>query len=436
MTTRASAPALSEQTVRDLSRRAGEPDWLLRRRLDAWRAFEAMSMPTGFEEEWRRTDLSAFDLDRALSGERAGRGGLRLPVELTSPSGADGLLLQQDGMTTQRYLSSALEGRIAFADLHTAARDHADLVREHLHSLVMPTDWKLQGLQAALWSGGAFVHVPRGVEVALPLRYVATSAVAGASIFPHLLIIAEEESSVVVIQETLSANGRQQSLASGAVEVVAGPHARVQYFDIQRWGQGTFNFATVRARLDQGAQLTAGMIGLGGRLTKARVEVALAGEGSQTNLLGVSYGNGSQHFDYTTLQDHIAPRTTSDLLYKAALAGQASEVWYGTVRIRKGASGSDANQTSRNLLLSDRAKAAPIPVLEIEQYDILRCSHGATAGPLEEDQLFYLESRGIEHEAAERLLVQAFFRQVFDRIPDASVARRLEKALARKMARR
>jgi Fe-S cluster assembly protein SufD len=134
-----------------------------------------------------------------------------------------------------------------------------------------------------------------------------------------------------------------------------------------------------------------------------------------------------------TLQDHIGARTSSDLLFKAALTDRASEVWYGTVRIQKGASMSKANQTSRNLLLSDHAKAAPIPVLEIEAFDVERCSHGATAGPVDQDQLFYLQSRGIPPKEAERLLVEAFFVPALDRIPVASLRERVAAALARKL---
>jgi Fe-S cluster assembly protein SufD len=177
------------------------------------------------------------------------------------------------------------------------------------------------------------------------------------------------------------------------------------------------------------------MVGLGGRLTRAKVEVLLAGEGARTQLIGVTYGDRQQHFDYITLQDHQAPRTSSDLLFNAALTDHASEVWYGTVRIHKGAGASDANQTSRNLLLSESAKAAPIPVLEIEAYDVLRCSHGATAGPVDEEQLFYLESRGIPPAQAERLLIEAFLREPLDRLPVALVRDRAEKAIARKMRR-
>jgi Fe-S cluster assembly protein SufD len=207
----------------------------------------------------------------------------------------------------------------------------------------------------------------------------------------------------------------------------------VRLLEVQRWGPGAFAFSTIRAHLAQGAEFGASLIGLGSRLSRTRLEVSLEGEGARTELVGLSFGDGDQHFDYLTLQDHLAPRTASDLLFKAALSDQASEVWYGTVRIRKGAGQSEANQTSRNLLLSDHARAAPIPVLEIEAYDVLHCSHGATAGPLDEDQRFYLESRGIPPAEAERLLVDAFFREVLDRMPAGNLRGRVERTLARKV---
>ena len=161
--------------------------------------------------------------------------------------------------------------------------------------------------------------------------------------------------------------------------------------------------------------------------------MTLAGEGSRAELLGLSFGDGKQHFDYVTLQDHIAPRTSSDLVFKAALDDEASMVWNGTVRIQKGAGQSEANQTSRNLLLSEHAKAAPIPVLEIEAYDVLRCSHGATAGPLDEDQRFYLESRGIPPAETQQLLVEAFFREVIDRLPESVDRERIEQMVLSKI---
>lgn len=430
MTTSASR-AITEQTLRDQSRSRNEPEWLLARRLDAWRAFEAMAMPTGMEEEWRRTDISRLDLEGALAG-RDLSGKLELPQDVTTASGAGGLLALVDGAVVA---SEPASGGVVLTDLQSALRDHADLLEKHLHTVVQPTEWKLQALQAAAWANGALVYVPRGVEAPEAVRIVTAASGAGATVLPHILIVAEEGSSVTVIHETFSADGELQTLVSGAVEIVSEPNSRVRYFDIQRWGKGTYNFSTIRSRLTQGASFSNAMVGLGGRLTRAKIEAILEGEGSSTELIGVSFGDTDQHFDYNTLQDHIAPRTTSDLLYKAALTGRASEVWYGTVRIRQGASGSDANQTSRNLLLSDTSKAAPIPVLEIEQYDILRCSHGATAGPLDEDALFYLQSRGIPYDDAETLLVEAFFTQVLDRIPDEGLRSRVETALQEKLAR-
>ena len=430
MTTRAVAPAIDEKAVRSIAQRRDEPAWLQKRRLDAWRAFEAMAMPNPLGEEWRRTDVSGLDLAAALeSGAASGKA--RLPRDLRDRRSLAGLLVQQDDDVVEHFLGSEAAQGLIFSDLHTAAQRRPDLVEQHLHSLVGPTEWKLLALEAALWQGGALIYVPRGVEVTLPLRYAAWAG--GRSLFPHLLIVAEENSSLTVVQETRSSDGAGQALISGAVEIVAGPYARVRFLDLQRGGKRAYSFSTIRARLDRGAELTAGLVGLGSRLNKTRLDVALEGEGARTELLGLSFSEGSQHFDYTTLQDHIGPKTESDLLFKAALADQSSEVWNGTVRIQKGGSGSTANQTSRNLLLSDQAKAAPIPVLEIEAYDILRCSHGATAGPLDEDQRFYLESRGIAPADAQRLLVEAFFKEVVDRLPAPHIHPAIEKALRRRI---
>ena len=413
--TQQTAAGLTEQTIRELSRARNEPEWLTARRAEAWRAFEAMAMPTGEEEEWRRTDISGFDLDGDLS---------RLSFPLVAPG-------IQPGAAGDR--ASKGRDQVVHLRLSEAATSHETLVREHLHSVVQPTEWKLQALQAALWREGTFLYVPRGVEVEVPVGLLLKSTVPGEPCFAHLLVIAEEDSSITIIQEDQSPDAEQQSLVSAAVEIIQRPNSRVRLFDIQRWGANAYNFTTVRAKLDKGAQFTTCNVGLGGRLTKARIEALLEGEGSTANLVGLSFGNERQHFDYNTLQDHVGSKTTSDLLYKAALTGHASEVWYGTVRIHTGATGSDANQTSRNLLLSESAKAAPIPVLEIEQYDILRCSHGATAGPVDEEQLFYLESRGIEHDEAERMLVDAFFQEVLDRIPDEAVRERVQTALVEKL---
>lgn len=415
MTTSANALSITEQTVRELSRRLNEPEWLLSRRVDAYRAFASMAMPNPLAEEWRRTDISALDLEATLAAPRDAAATWSIGDE------APGVYARGHGLPDAFF----------FGEVSQALPKHEALLREHLHSLVLSTEWRLSALQATLWQQGALVYVPRGVEVEVPLHYLVSGA--AGPVFPHLLIVAEENSSVTVIQETESPSGQAQSLAVGAVEIVARPDARVRFLEVQRWGDNVYNFSTIRARLDRGSRLTAGLVGLGSRLTKTKLEAIMDGDGASAELLGLSFGDGHQHFDYGTLQDHIAPRTASDLLFKAALEDHSSEVWTGTVHIQKGASLSEANQTSRNLLLSDHAKAAPIPVLEIEAYDILRCSHGASAGPLDEEQRFYLESRGIPKAEAERLLVEAFFQPVLDRMPAEAIRPRLEAALAAKI---
>jgi Fe-S cluster assembly protein SufD len=405
MTTRANAPSITEATIKALSQRLSEPDWLLQRRLDAFRAYEAMSMPNPLDEEWRRTDLSVVDLDEAMGG--SGDASTELRAE-NLPSG------------------------VVFSDLSAAAKTHEALLKEHLHDLVKPTEWKLAALQGAAWQGGALIYVPAGAEVELPLTYALRQS--GAPMLTHLLIVAEPNSSVTVLQEATGQAPSGWSLASGAVEIIAKPDSRVRFVDVQRAGdESTAFFSTIRAHLDRGAELTTGSIGLGGALVRTKLEVTLAGEGARAEMIGLSFGDAKQHFNYITLQDHIAPRTSSDLLFKAALDGESSAVWNGTARIHKGASQSEANQTSRNLLLSEHAKAAPIPVLEIEAYDVLRCSHGATAGPLDEDQRFYLESRGVPPLEAQQLLVEAFFREVLDRLPEHIDHEALEQAIAAKL---
>lgn len=390
MTTSVSAPTMTEAAVRDIAGSRQEPEWLLERRLTALRAFDAMAMPDPRDEEWRRTDISGFDFAEALAQ-------------------AGGATIERIGETEKGAL---------FIDLHEAAKNHEAIVREHLHSLVQPTEWKLAALQAAAWQNGALIYVPRGVELAVPLRYCVKQN--GAPVYPHLLIVAETNSDVTIVQETSGEAPSGYSLVNGAVEIICKPDARVKFVDVQDMGTGgAYNFTTIRARLERGAQLTASLVGLGARLHKAKLEVSMEGEGAHAELMGLTFGHGHQHFDHVTMQDHTAPRTTSDLLFKAALDGESSNVWTGTVRIQKTASLSEAHQTSRNLLLSDRAKSAPIPVLEIEAHDVLQCSHGATAGPLDEDQRFYLESRGIPSDVTQQLLVEAFFTELLDQLPAA-----------------
>jgi Fe-S cluster assembly protein SufD len=303
-------------------------------------------------------------------------------------------------------------------------------VRDHLYGLVRPHEWKYVALNAAAWSEGLFLYVPRGVEVALPVHYA--HGLAGDTVFPRVLIVAGENSQLTFIDESESL-GAAPRFASGVVEIVVGDGAKVEYYDLNRWGTGVYNFKTVRAKLGKDAQFLGVAVGLGSKLTKMRIDTLMPEAGARVDLLGLTFGDGDQHFDYNTLQDHSGKHTQSDLQFKSALTDSASLVWYGVTHIRPTAGASAANQTSRNLLLSEHAKAAPIPILEIEAYDVEKCSHGATAGPVDENELFYLQSRAIPHEVAERMLVEGYFADVVARIPDARMRARIMGAVLEKM---
>lgn len=401
-------PAITHADVEAVSR--NDPAWLRDRREAAWRLYESMELPDPGDEQWRRTDVREMDFSRVrATASPAG------PV--VTGGAAEAARLRERG--------------VVVTDLQTAAREHPELMQRYLASAVPADEWKYVALNAALWTGGALVYVPRGAVVDEPIALATSMAEVGAAAFPRTVIIAERESSVRVLDETRSPDGAT-SFVSGAVEIYAGDGAQVEYYSVNGWGRGVHNFNTVRAILGRDARFLAVAAGIGSSVTKMRIDTVMPEAGARAQLLGVTFGDGEQHFDYNTLQDHQGKHTSSDLQFKSALTDSASLVWYGVTHIRHSAGGSDANQTSRNMLLSEHAKAAPIPILEIEAYDVSKCSHGATVGPVDENELFYLQSRAIPRETAEQMLVEGFFADVIDRVPDARVRERvMEAALAK-----
>ncbi len=432
---------LSSQAVEALSVRYGEPDWLRARRLEAWRLFEEAPMPDPFSDGWKRIDVGRLTLDGILPYAPA-RGAIDGPQGLPDDvrslwdghEEVAGRLIQHDSEVVHRRLDESLASRgVILANLHTAAQEHPGIVREHLFSAVSPAEWKYLALHGALWSGGCLIYVPKDVEIELPVEYVTGLTTPRLALSPHLLIIAERNSKVTVIQESISPAMEEMSLVTGAVEIFARQGAQVRFVDVQRWGRGVQHFGTMRASLSRDASFQSILLGLGGSLTKARLDARLSGEGAQAELLGLFFGDSDQHFDYDTRQDHIAPRTESDLLFKSSLNDRASLAWNGVVNVEKSANQAAANQTSRNLLLSDQASAAPTPILEISTYDVQRCSHGATVGPVDREQVFYLQSRGIPADEAERMLVEGFFSEVLERVPSERLQARVRADLHAKL---
>jgi Fe-S cluster assembly protein SufD len=426
----------SRAAVDELSAAKAEPDWLRAFRERAWEAWEALPMPTRQDEDWRRTDIRLLDLTTFASSAAPAPAEAALPAGLaalaTREEDLAGLLVQQDGLAVRADLAPDLTTRgVLFTDLDTAVREHPDLVQRHLGSVVPADANKFAALNAALWSGGSFVYVPRGADVALPLSALVWQETPGAALFPRTLIVLERGASLTFIGTTRSADQDVPALHDGVVELCVGEGARLRYVGLQSWGSHVWSFTTERAALARDAHVEWVAVGLGGRLTKSYVQTRLQDVGANARLVGVVYGGGKQHFDYHTLQDHVAPHTSSDLLFKTVLKEQARSVFVGLIQVHKTAQQTDSYLANRNLLLSDKAKADSIPRLEIEANDV-RCTHGATVAPVDPEQIFYLETRGLPRTEAVRTIVEGFFEPILQEIPAETVRGRLRAALAEK----
>jgi Fe-S cluster assembly protein SufD len=424
--------AFTRSAVEELSALHGEPEWLRARRLESFGAFEAMPLPdTKRQEEWRQVDLKGLDLNAYQPFQKPNGSAPRHETEVGSAGS-----IRHRG-TSQPVVELSKEARdqgVIFTSIAEAAQRAGELVTRYLFTGVKPDRDKFSALHAALFSGGTFVYVPDGVVLKQPLVSQYWAGESQAAVLPHSLVIAGKGSQFQYVDEFLSADVNAASLASGSAEVFLQEAANVGYIASQRWSGQTWQFANQRFHLERDAQLRMVDVALGGRYSRLRVEAVLEGRGSTADLRGLFFGTGEQAFDFRTLQDHVGPNTTSDLLFKGAMRDHAKSVYVGVVRVEPEARGSSSNQANRNLLLSEKARATSEPILEILNNDILRCSHGATVGPVDPEHLFYLESRGIPKPVAERMLVQGFLSEVLDKIAVAEVREVVEQELASRIA--
>ena len=322
-----------------------------------------------------------------------------------------------------------------FTDRKRPTTTHPELLRRYLLTTAVDTGTDaFSALHGAFWTGGTLLYVPKGVKLEAPLFTLIGLSAHGAVDLSHTLVILEEGAQATLVQETAAA-GRQSApaLHAGAIELHVGSAARLRFVNIQNWDQGTWHFSRERAIVGRDAALQWTVGGLGARLAKVNQEVALAGQGARAQVNGVLFTAGRQHLAYFTRQDHIAPNTSSDLLYKGGLKDKSRIVCgAGTIRVEKDAQRTDAYQKNDSLVLSETARADSIPGLEIEANDV-RCTHGATAGQVDPDMIFYLRSRGIRRDEAIRLIVEGFFANVYDRITLEPVQETLRRAVAEKL---
>ena len=433
-----STGGFNEATFEAFLKGRDEPAWLVARRREAFSRFQALPWPTLRDEEWRRTDIRPFKLDAfgppsAETPSEKSRASLAPVREAMDEHYGTGI--EHIDSVNTRQADPAKLGKAVFLDLGRAVKEHPDLLERHLLTeAVEPGIDVFSALHAAFWTGGTLLYVPKGAKVEAPLFASVGLSAAGRVDMNHTLVILEEGAEATLVQESAGRDrGDAAALHVGAVELLVGRGAKLRYVNIQDWDRSTWHFSRERAIVGPDADLQWTVGGIGGRLGKVNQEVALAGPGAFGQVNGVTVTEGRQHLAYFTRQDHQAPHTRSDLLYKGVLKDRSRMVWKGMIRVEKDAQRTDAYQKNDNLMLSDEARADSIPGLEIEANDV-RCTHGATAGRVDEEMIFYAQARGIERETAVRLIVEGFFANVYDRITLEPVRETLRKAMATRLA--
>jgi Fe-S cluster assembly protein SufD len=388
--------AFSRQTVEAVA--SGEPDWLRSQRLAAWQTFEKLPLPTRRDVEWQRFDLRALKLDRvSVPDDRAAIS------ETLAPLPRD--------LTAQG---------VVFCDMQTALAKHGDLVREYLGKNIAPGEpRKFAALHAALWRTGTFLYVPSGVKIPHPLEAVHEfrgQAVAG---FPHTLVVIESGAEATLVQKFVGgpapgSNG-VPSIHASASELFVKEGAHLHYVSLQNFSPNVLDFTLKRANVGRDAEIDWVLGMFGASFQRYDVECVMDGEGGTSFMYAVGVLDDHQQFGQFTKQHHKTGNTVSDLMFKNVLRDSAVTNYAGMIKVEKNANGTNAYQANRNLVLSDQVKCDTKPILEIESNQ-LRCTHGATVGRLEEEQMFYLRSRGLTEARARDVLIEAFLEPVLARI--------------------
>lgn len=410
-----------------------EPDWVHDQRRESWGLFSEMEWPSRRAEEWLRTDIRLFHLNK-----------FQLPGEGTSADAAPPSLLAEGVTLAGQSVSFdscprsiefnerwAKKG-VLFGSLDDLQKEHGDVIRPHLMQRAFDARYdRFAALHAACWSGGTLLYVPRGVVVDEPFH--ALSAISDGGVdFGHTLVILEEGAEATLMAETASVSADGSGLHCGGTELIVSPGANLRYVSLQNWGRGVWHFAHQKALVDRDASLQWTIGALGAKLAKVNQHVQLVGAGATAQVNGVMFTEDKQHLSYHTLQHHQAPSCRSDFLYKAALQDKSRTVWRGTIKVDPKAQKTDGYQRNDNLLLSSKARADSIPGLEIEADDV-RCTHGSTSGRVDEELIFYAQCRGFTRKEAIRAIVAGFFQKVFDRITIESVREALGMAIARRV---
>ena len=418
-----STSTLSHSTIGSFTRDAFEahlatqssaPVWWLDRKRDAYARFAALPLPKRTDESWRFSNIATLTVDGFAVGRQLA-GAKNLPTG----SGIDGvaaLTFINNTLAGSTLLAPELTAKgVLVTTLASAAKTHPDLLKAHF--MAQPQKLgseKFAALHTAFVGDGAFIYIPRGVELTSPLIITHVGQGTGTAVFPHTLVIAEENSKATVVDLFLSADTNAH-FACGANDLYAAHGAQLTYVAAQNWSRDTLSFQFNSTVVRRDARVQSLNVHLGARQARHESLSQLQAPGALSEMLAVTVAEDTQEFDQRTLQIHQAPNTKSDLLYKNTLRDKARTIFSGLIIVDPDAQKTDAYQSNRNLMLSDDAEANSLPGLEIQANDV-RCTHGATSSRIDPEQEFYLQSRGIAKAAADELLTFGFFEEVLNRL--------------------
>jgi Fe-S cluster assembly protein SufD len=417
---------------------ADVPNWFADEQGKAWQEFQQLPAPNRKDQPWRFSNVNLLDLHSFKRSEpipddvRADI--LERSQALNEVSGR--MVFAGEELIKREIVSDKLRQRgVIFQSLDRAMVEHRELFQRYFmsHPATLGSA-RFAALHKAFVTSGTFLYVPRGLEIELPIEIVHWLHGDNASVFPHLLLVADELAKVTVFESFKSVDAQAPGFACGVNDLIAGPGAKVTYVCAQTWGSNVRALQINTTTVDHDAAAMSLNLHLGSRYSRFESLSRMVGEGARSDLLAVSVADQEQEFDARTLQDHISPQTTSDLLYKNALEGHSRSIFGGLIRVEPHAHFTDAYQKVRNLLLSDDAEADSMPGLEILA-DNVRCTHGATSGQINADELFYLRARGISIPVAQRLIVSGFLNEVIRRLDHQAIAGRLHELIEQKFAR-
>ena len=410
-----------------------EPEWITDARRSAYEIYEAKLANELDPEEFKRVDLRVFNAAKFRPTTETADAS-QIHTLLANETEYGGSIGHVNGQTTHSSLSEIIAATgVLFGDLQTMLTTHRELLEPYfMTQAVKPDADRFAAWHAAFWTSGTLLYVPRGVEVELPLHSLIAHSKDGVAEFGHTLVIIEDEARATLLEETTSADENINGLHVGCVELIVGKHANLRYVQLQNWNQKSWHLAHQAGNVESSGSLQWTVVGLGSKLSHIHQDVNLNGRAATAEVNGVTFASDRQKISYYTQQHHKAQGTHSDLLYKEVLRDESRVIWRGMIKVDPAAQQTDGYQRSDALMLSEDARCDSIPGLEIEADDV-RCTHGSTTGRVDEEQIFYAQSRGISENEAMHMIVEGFFQQVYDRIPIEVVRETLSRTVQGKL---